>query len=112
MRLTVILIMIVMRVRCRFIVMAALVVIAMTVIKGADLSDAVAVTKVATHDAKHLRPTQREKREGNKHGVRASGHGRTVDARALNRQRPIPLNLAAVRATRRGRWCLAKCGWL
>ncbi len=62
MRFTAVLIMIVMRMRCRFIVMAALVVITMTMIKRADLSDAVAVTKIATHDAKHLRPTQREKR--------------------------------------------------
>lgn len=74
MRFAIVLFMLLVRVRCRFIFVAALVVIAVAMIEGADLSRAVAVTKVATHDAKHLCPTQREKREGNEQWVRASGH--------------------------------------
>lgn len=54
--------------RQRLIIVAAVVMITMTVIKRDDLSRAVAVTKVATHDPKHLRPPQREQRKGNEHG--------------------------------------------
>ena len=62
MRFSIVFVMIFMSMRCRFIFMAALVMITMTMVEGGDLCDAVTVTKIATHDAKHLRPTQREKR--------------------------------------------------
>lgn len=62
MRFSIVFVMIFMSMRCRFIFMAALVMITMTMVEGADPRDAMAVTKVATHDAKHLRPPQREKR--------------------------------------------------
>ena len=75
MRSSIVLVMIFVGVRCRFILVAALVIIAVAMVIGGDLRHAVAVTKVATHDAKHLCPTQREKREGNQQGGRATRHG-------------------------------------
>lgn len=74
MRFSIVFVVIFVGVLCRFIVMTAFSVIAVAVIQSADMSASITITKVSPHHAKHLRPTQREKRKGNERGVRAAGH--------------------------------------
>ncbi len=56
------------------IVMAGLAMIPVAVIENADLCHAAAIAEIAAHDAKYLRPTQREERKANEPGIWTAGH--------------------------------------
>ena len=59
----------------KFMIMTGDAVRPVAMIHGRDFHLATAVTDVAAHHPKHLRPTQRKKREGGQEEGRAAEHG-------------------------------------